>query len=245
MNGILVNFVPITKSHMQDEGDDDMLNPEEYGNAQKPNSSAEDEMMEDDIVESDIELDDSGVVEPDNDPQQKMGDPSIEVTEENRDAAQLSKSKAMDAMSEGILFIPLREVYNKNIHLLDDIKLLDLGNPNHKSKLDEAIEHLTEAILLNPSTAILYGSRASVFVKMSKPNAAIRDADAALQINPDSAKGYKVRGMARAMLGQWEEAARDLHVASKLDYDEEIGMVLKKVIYIDFRLDAGYVVAWC
>lgn len=31
------------------------------------------------------------------------------------------------------------------------------------------------------------------------------------------------------MLGQWEEAASDLHVASKLDYDEEIGSVLKKV----------------
>lgn len=49
------------------------------------------------------------------------------------------------------------------------------------------------------------------------------------QINPDSAKGYKSRGMARAMLGQWEEAAKDLHLASKLDYDEEISAVLKKV----------------
>lgn len=50
-----------------------------------------------------------------------------------------------------------------------------------------------------------------------------------LQINPDSAKGYKSRGIARSMLGQWEEAAKDLHVASKLDYDEEISSVLKKV----------------
>lgn len=49
------------------------------------------------------------------------------------------------------------------------------------------------------------------------------------QINPDSAKGYKIRGMSRAMLGLWEEAASDLHVASKLDYDEEISMALKKV----------------
>lgn len=50
------------------------------------------------------------------------------------------------------------------------------------------------------------------------------------KINPDSAKGFKVRGMARAMLGQWEEAARDLRVASKLDYDDEIGVALKKVL---------------
>lgn len=34
------------------------------------------------------------------------------------------------------------------------------------------------------------------------------------------------------MLGHWEEAASDLHVASKLDYDEEIGSVLKKVIHV-------------
>lgn len=40
--------------------------------------------------------------------------------------------------------------------------------------------------------------------------------------------------MARAMLGQWEEAAKDLHLASKLDYDEEISSVLKKVITLSY-----------
>ncbi|KAL6986078.1 hypothetical protein U1Q18_019445 [Sarracenia purpurea var. burkii] len=98
-----------------------------------------------------------------------------------------------------------------------------------EGKLKEAIEHLTKAILLNPTSAIMYATRASVFIKMKKPNAAIRDANAALEINPDSAKGYKSRGMARAILGQWEEAAKDLHLASNLDYDEEISIVLKKV----------------
>ncbi|XP_019421130.1 PREDICTED: TPR repeat-containing thioredoxin TDX isoform X1 [Lupinus angustifolius] len=154
---------------------------------------------EDDIMESDIELDNTDVVEPDNDPPQTMGNPnpSSEVTEEERDAAQVAKSRAIDAISEG--------------------------------KLDQALDHLTEAILLNPHSAILYATRASAFLKLKKPNAAIRDADYALKINPDSAKGFKTRGMARAMLGLWEEAAIDLHVASKIDYDEEIGLALKKV----------------
>lgn len=49
------------------------------------------------------------------------------------------------------------------------------------------------------------------------------------QINPDSAKGHKVRGMARAMLGLWVDAARDLRIASNLDYDDDIGTVLRKV----------------
>ncbi|KAI3454355.1 hypothetical protein Pfo_011018 [Paulownia fortunei] len=164
--------------------------------SKKPNVSTDD-ISNEDIVESDVEFDNSDVVEPDNDPPEKMGDPSTEVTEENQEAAQLSKAKAIDSIADG--------------------------------KFNEAIDHLTEAIMLNPKSAILYANRASVFVKLKKPNAAIRDADAALQINPDSAKGYKARGMARAMLGLWEEAARDLHVASKLDFDEEIELILKKV----------------
>ncbi|KAJ8553497.1 hypothetical protein K7X08_024175 [Anisodus acutangulus] len=153
--------------------------------------------IDEDIIESDVELDNSDTVEPDDDPPQQMGDSSSEVTDENRDAAQLAKAKALDAISEG--------------------------------KFNEAINHLTEAILLNPSSAILYATRANVFIKLKKPNAAIRDADAALKVNPDSAKGYKVRGMARAMLGLWKEAAKDLRVASMIDFDEEIAEILKKV----------------
>jgi suppressor of tumorigenicity protein 13 len=32
----------------------------------------------------------------------QMGDPSVEVTEESRDAAQAAKAKAVEAISEGI-----------------------------------------------------------------------------------------------------------------------------------------------
>ncbi|KAF7810145.1 FAM10 family protein [Senna tora] len=174
------------------ESDDDV---EDIGDGETKVDEEEEE-EEDEIIESDIELE-GETVEPDNDPPQKMGDSSVEVTEESRDAAQSAKAKAMEAISDG--------------------------------KLEEAIENLTEAILLNPTSAIMYATRATVYIKMKKPNAAIRDANAALEINPDSAKGYKSRGIARSMLGQWEEAAKDLHLASKLDYDEEINAVLKKV----------------
>ncbi|KAI4352101.1 hypothetical protein L6164_006386 [Bauhinia variegata] len=181
------------KPEMDSVGDN-MSDTEEKVDAKRADLSREDE---DDIVESDIELDNTDVVEPDDDPPQKMGNPSVEVTEEQQDAAQEAKSKAMDAISEG--------------------------------KLEEAVHQLTEAIMLNPHSAILYATRGSAFIKLKKPNAAIHDADTALKINPDSSKGYKIRGLARAMLGLWEEAASDLHVASKLDYDEEIAVALKKV----------------
>ncbi|PON60713.1 DnaJ-like [Trema orientale] len=178
---------------------DDMEDTKEHIDTKKHDTLGEDDA----IVESDIELDDSDVVEPDIDPPQKMGDPSVEVTEEMQDAAQAAKSRAMTAIFEGMAF--------------------------SCCELDEAIDHITEAIILNPKSAIFYATRASIFVKLKKPSAAIRDANAALEINPDSAKGYKIRGMARAILGHWEDAASDLHVASKIDFDEEIGLVLKKV----------------
>ncbi|KAL7138799.1 hypothetical protein ABFS83_09G006600 [Erythranthe nasuta] len=155
------------------------------------------DMAEKEIFDLEVKFDNAEVVDPDFDPPAKMGNPYIEVTEEKKEAAQLLKSKAMDAVLEG--------------------------------KLNEAIDRLTEAIVLNPKSAILFASRATVFVKLKKPNAANRDADAALKIDRHLAKAYKALGMSRALLGLWEIAASDLHEASKLDFDEETSTLLKKV----------------
>jgi len=40
----------------------------------------------------------------------------------------------------------------------------------------------------------------SIYVKMQKPNAAIRDCDKAIEMNPDSAQPYKWRGKAHRSL---------------------------------------------
>ncbi|KAK7939405.1 hypothetical protein WMY93_002731 [Mugilogobius chulae] len=95
--------------------------------------------------------------------------------------------------------------------------------------LQKALNLFTEAIQLNPCVAILYAKRASVYIKMQKPNAAIRDCDRAIKINPDSAQPYKWRGKAHRLLGHWEEAAKDLAIACKLDYDDEASALLKEV----------------
>ena len=87
----------------------------------------------------------------------------------------------------------------------------------------------TDAIKLNPRLAILYAKRASVFIKLQKPNAAIRDCDRATEINPDSAQPYKWRGKAHRLLGHWEEAARELALTCKLHYNEDASTMLKEV----------------
>ena len=86
-----------------------------------------------------------------------------------------------------------------------------------------------DAIKLNHHLAILYAKRASVFIKLQKPKAAIRDCDRAIEIDPDSAQPYKWRRKAHGLLGHWEEAAHDLALACKLDYDEDAGAMLKEV----------------
>uniref|UniRef100_A0A2K5IZC1 STI1 domain-containing protein n=1 Tax=Colobus angolensis palliatus TaxID=336983 RepID=A0A2K5IZC1_COLAP len=96
-------------------------------------------------------------------------------------------------------------------------------------ELQKAIDLFTDAIKLNPQLAILHAKRASVFVKLQKPNAAIRDCGRVIEINPDSAQPYKWRGKAHRPLGHWEEAVHDLALACKLDYDEGASIMLKEV----------------
>ena len=49
------------------------------------------------------ELDNSGVIEPDNDPPQEMGDGSLEVTDDMLELASAKRAEAMEAASEGWL----------------------------------------------------------------------------------------------------------------------------------------------
>uniref|UniRef100_A0ABI7WZM4 Hsp70-interacting protein N-terminal domain-containing protein n=1 Tax=Felis catus TaxID=9685 RepID=A0ABI7WZM4_FELCA len=113
--------------------------------------------------ESDLEIDNEGVIEPDTDAPQEMGDGNVEITEEMMDQANDKKKKkkvaAIDALNDG--------------------------------ELQKAIDLFTDAIKLNPHLAILYAKRASVFIKLQKLNAAIRGCDRAIEINPDSVQPYK------------------------------------------------------
>lgn len=172
--------------------------------ASPPEPSQEEPVKENNIPpekaeseESDLEIDNEGVIAPDEEPPQEMGDDDLEVTEEMMDQANEKKSEAITALGNG--------------------------------ELQNAIGLFTEAIKLNPHLAILYAKRASVYVKLQKPNAAIRDCDKAIAINPDSAQPYKWRGKAHRLLGHWEESAHDLAMACKLDYDEDASAMLKEV----------------
>ena len=84
-----------------------------------------------------------------------------------------------------------------------------------------AVEKFTSVIKLQPSP-LVYAKRADAFLKLKKPNAAVRDAAKALELNPDSAKALKVRGMAHRFLGEYEKAQADLSQAQRIDYDDGV-----------------------
>lgn len=61
---------------------------------------------------------------------------------------------------------------------------------------EKASQLFTEAIKLNPQSALLFAKRASCFIHLKKPNACIRDCNRAIELNPDSAAAHKFRGRA-------------------------------------------------
>merc|ERR1711971_461481 len=75
----------------------------------------------------------------------------------------------------------------------------------------------TEAMEINATSAMPFVKRGQCFMKLSKPNACIRDCTRAIEINPDNAAAHKYRGRAHRLLGNFLEAAKDLRLACKID----------------------------
>ncbi len=55
---------------------------------------------------------------------------------------------------------------------------------------------ITCITIIHTNYTPLLSTHFSMFVKLQKPNAAIRDCNEAVKLNPDSAQGYKWRGKA-------------------------------------------------
>ena len=147
--------------------------------------------------ESDVELDMTGVVEPDTEENLDMGDPTKELTDADLEKFDEKRSEAMGVFSEG--------------------------------EWEKAIGVFTEAIKLNAGSAMPFVKRAQCLLKLSKPNACIRDCNRAIEINPDNAAAHKYRGRAHRLLGNFLEAAKDLRLACKIDFDDQADEWLREV----------------
>lgn len=85
---------------------------------------------------------------------------------------------------------------------------------------EKAMNKLTEAIAIGCATALMYGRRAELLMRLNRPRAALRDCGRALELNPDSGKAYKTRARANAKLKHWAAAHADFQEGLKIDYDD-------------------------
>ena len=109
-----------------------------------------------------------------------------------------SKEKAMTAT----------ELNQEAIVLLTDLDKMDI---------DKALEHLNEAIRLDPNFVDAYLNRAQAHLYLDKSQQAFDDFDRAIQIKPNSAEAYFRRGKAYQSLEKEEQAFEDFDKVIQLD----------------------------
>lgn len=86
-----------------------------------------------------------------------MGDPSVVVTAENREAAIASQSVAMEAVLAGRCLFNINAVIV--LRLISKLRRFEPSCFVKLGELDKAVNHLTEAVVLNPKSAMLYACR--------------------------------------------------------------------------------------
>ena len=122
---------------------------------------------------------------------------------------------------------PFPEMAPENVEELDDNALekqqeLKAASAElaEEQNFEQAMNKLTEAIVIGCASALMYGRRAELLMRLNRPRAALRDCGRALELNPDSGKAYKTRGRANAKLKRWTAAHSDFQEGLKIDYDD-------------------------
>jgi suppressor of tumorigenicity protein 13 len=112
-----------------------------------------------------------------------------------------------------------------------DVKRGEAQAKLSEGAFEEAISAFTQAIENNPQSAILHAKRAQCYIKLQKPNAAIRDCNRALEINENSQQALKWNAscLFSSMLGNWEAAYKDFCKAQLSDFDEDVQTWCKEV----------------
>jgi tetratricopeptide (TPR) repeat protein len=85
---------------------------------------------------------------------------------------------------------------------------------------DAAIREFSEAIRLEPSDALNYGSRVVAYAKKGEFDKAIADFDEAIRLSPNDAKFYAARGTVYKLKGDANRANQDFAEAKRRGFPQ-------------------------
>ncbi|MGD0168398.1 MAG: tetratricopeptide repeat protein [Smithella sp.] len=104
---------------------------------------------------------------------------------------------------------------------------------NEEGKIQEAINHCSEAIRMRPDYYIAYNNRGNAYSKLGKYLLTLEDLNKAIALNPDSAEARTNRGIAYFKLGQNQIALDDLNEAIRLNPDYALPYYNRAAIYLN------------
>ena len=86
-------------------------------------------------------------------------------------------------------------------------KFKDLGNVAFQAQnFEEALQHFTKAIELNPNDHVFYSNRSGCHASLKNYEKALEDAEKCISLKPDWGKGYQRKGFAEFYLDQYDKA---------------------------------------
>ncbi|CAE8630162.1 unnamed protein product, partial [Polarella glacialis] len=97
----------------------------------------------------------------------------------------------------------------------------DAGNAAFAAgRFEEAYAHYSEAIRIDPASALLRSNRAGALASMGRHTEALNDADMCVSLRPDWWKSFTRRGHAQFQLGRFAEAEASFTEALRLNPQE-------------------------
>lgn len=90
-----------------------------------------------------------------------------------------------------------------------------------ENKFDEALQHYSDGIEVDPDNHVLYSNRSAVYARLGRYAEALSDAERTVRLKADWPKGYSRLGYALFQLGRYEEAKDKYQEGLKLDPDNQ------------------------
>jgi tetratricopeptide (TPR) repeat protein len=81
----------------------------------------------------------------------------------------------------------------------------------------QSIEHLSQAIELDPEFTLAFKSRGAAYLRLNKAGEAIADFSTVVELKPGNARAFHLRGLAYEKSGDNDKALHDFNRALELD----------------------------